>query len=243
MKGDIQKAREIIDESKTIVAFSGAGMSAECGVPTFRGKDGLWKNHSAQDLATPDAFKRDPRTVWQWYDWRRSLIKPLEPNLGHYAIAGAQERKDISVITQNVDGLHRKAGSQDVSELHGNIWRVRCTECGMEKDNTDVPIDILPKCDECSGLLRPAIVWFGEPLDPSVVSRSSELLSKADVTIVVGTSGIVQPAASMAAYAKESGSKIIEVNIEETPGYGIADVFILGKAGEVLPQILEEDAL
>ena len=239
MADDLKKAKDILRAADRVVFLTGAGMSAESGVPTFRGKDGLWKNFTAEELATPDAFAKDPKTVWEWYDWRRSLIKPLKPNPGHIAIARIEDRKNVDVITQNVDGLHFTAGSKNVYELHGNIWKVRCTSCKAEETNRDVPIEMLPKCKNCGGLLRPAVVWFGETLNPRILSLSTELLAKADATVVVGTSGLVQPAASMAMYAKSGGSKVIEVNIDRTPNFDLMDVFIVGKAAEVLPQILE----
>jgi len=237
----LKEARAEVSNSDNIVILSGAGMSAESGVPTFRGEDGLWKNYRAEELATPEAFNDDPEVVWEWYDWRRGLIKPLKPNPGHYAIAELEiKKKNLSIVTQNVDGLHREAGSKKVYELHGNIWKVRCIDCGRETDNHDTPIKILPKCKECEGVLRPGVVWFGESLDPYILSKASELLSHAELTIVVGTSGLVQPAASMAMLAKDNGSKIIEINIEETPNHGLVDFFLLGKSGEILPELIED---
>ena len=235
----LNEARELIESSSNVVFLTGAGMSAESGVPTFRGKDGLWKKFKAEELATPEAFQSDPKTVWEWYDSRRAKLRTVRPNAGHYSIAKFGLRKDVNIVTQNVDGLHKKAGSKDIHELHGNIWTVKCTRCSKKSENYDVPIKILPKC-ECGGLLRPGVVWFGESLNQKILSRSSEALSKANLTVVVGTSGLVQPAASLAMIAKSNGSKVIEINLNKTPNYGLIDLFLIGKAAEILPQMLSE---
>jgi NAD-dependent deacetylase len=220
------------------VVLTGAGVSAESGVPTFRGKDGLWKNFRAEDLATPQAFQRDPALVWEWYNWRREKVSGLKPNPAHYALVELGKRfRDFTIITQNVDGLHALAGTSDVLELHGNIWRVRCVSCGMVSGNRKVPIEIPPLC-ECGGLLRPDIVWFGESLPEEVVERAFKALERTDFILVIGTSGIVQPTASFAATAKGNGAFLVEINLERTPLSDIMDIVVLGKAGEVLPKLL-----
>ncbi len=235
----ILSAKEIISTHRAIVVLTGAGISAESGVPTFRGKDGYWKNYKAEELATPAAFESDPQLVWEWYDIRRRKLLNVKPNPAHYAIAELEKKSDdFTLITQNVDGLHLIAGSKTALEIHGNIWRVRCTYCGIKEENTQTHFEGLPRCTSCGGLLRPDIVWFGEALPEEVLTEVYNSLNRCDVLIIVGTSGIVQPAASFAYTAKNNGSKVIEVNIEETYLSDISDVKVLGKAGEVLPKIV-----
>jgi NAD-dependent deacetylase len=233
-----EKINERLFSSNSPVVLSGAGISAESGVPTFRGKDGLWKNFKAEDLATPRAFQRDPALVWEWYNWRREKLSGLKPNPAHYALAELGKRfRDFTIITQNVDGLHSLAGSSCVLELHGNIWRVRCVECGLTSENRAVPIDIPPRCG-CGGLLRPDIVWFGEALPEGVLEEAFKALDRTDFVFVVGTSGVVQPAASFAATAKQNGAFLVEINLERTPLSDIMDIVVQGRAGEVLPKLL-----
>jgi NAD-dependent deacetylase len=229
--------KERLEASRAPVALTGAGVSAESGVPTFRGADGLWNNFRAEDLATPEAFAKDPVLVWQWYDWRRSLISGVKPNSAHYALAELEKSKGLTLITQNVDGLHTLAGSADPLELHGSIWKVRCTQCEAKGENRDVPIEIPPGC-ACGGIMRPDIVWFGESLDPETIEAAFRAASEADFMMVIGTSGVVQPAASLAYRAKEAGAFVVEINIETTPLSGIIDVNIAAPAGTVLPQLL-----
>jgi NAD-dependent deacetylase len=231
------EVKERLEASRSPVALTGAGVSAESGVPTFRGAEGLWRNFRAEDLATPEAFARDPVLVWQWYDWRRSLISGVRPNSAHYALAELEKSKGLTLITQNVDGLHSLAGSANPIELHGSIWRIRCTRCGSRCENRDVPLTIPPMCG-CGGVMRPDIVWFGESLDPDIIEAAFRAASEADFMMVIGTSGVVQPAASLAYRAKEAGAFIVEINIETTPQSGIADVNIASMAGTVLPELL-----
>jgi NAD-dependent deacetylase len=233
----LRDVKERLDASRSPVALTGAGVSAESGVPTFRGTDGLWKNFRAEDLATPEAFAKDPILVWQWYDWRRSLISGVRPNSAHYALAELEKSKGLTLITQNVDGLHSLAGSVDPIELHGSIWRIRCTRCRAKGENRDVPIEIPPMCG-CGGVMRPDIVWFGESLDPDIIEAAFSVASGADFMMVIGTSGVVQPAASLAYRAREAGAFIVEINIEATPLSDMIDVNIVSRAGEVLPQLL-----
>ncbi len=239
--GSLEKAVEILSSAKNVVVITGAGVSAESGVPTFRGEDGLWKNFRAEDLATPWAFRKDPELVWRWYDWRRGIIGKASPNPGHVAI---KEMEDIFpeflLITQNVDGLHRRAGSRSIIEIHGNLWRVYCVDCGKKGELLDVPLkDIPPRCDSCGGLLRPDVVWFGESLDMELLDLSYRALSSCDAVLVCGTSGVVQPVASFPSYAKTSGAKVVEVNLERTPISDVADVSLYGKSAEILPRIVE----
>ncbi len=181
----INRAREALTAARHVVALTGAGVSAESGVPTFRGKAGLWKNFRPEELATPEAFERDPLLVWEWYDWRRQRIAPLAPNPGHHALAAMERRfSGFFLATQNMDGLHRAAGSSNLVELHGNIWFTRCTKEGTVRENRAVPLLPLPPRCSCGALLRPHIVWFGEPLDPDVMQRAMDACCAADVMIV-----------------------------------------------------------
>lgn len=239
MISDIEKLRSRLASSRSLAVLTGAGVSAESGVPTFRGAEGLWKDHNPEELATPEAFEADPLLVWEWYDWRRSIISEKAPNPVHHAIAELEKRYlEFTLITQNVDGLHHLAGSRKVLELHGSIWTVRCVECGNSSENRDVPIKILPKC-ACGGLLRPGVVWFGESLPEEALFRAFEACSSADCFLVVGTSGVVQPAASLALRAaKGAGAFVAEINPEETPLTKAADSRLAGRAGELMPALL-----
>lgn len=226
-------------KAERVCALTGAGISAESGVPTFRGAGGLWNNYRAEDIATPEAFERDPALVWRWYDWRRGLVAKSAPNPGHYTLARfAKIFKRFTLITQNVDGLHSLAGSFDVLELHGNIWRTRCLKEGTTRENREVPLSrIPPVCPGCGSMLRPHIVWFGESLDPDILQSAYDAAGSAEVFFVVGTSGVVQPAASLASVAKQAGAVVVEVNVERTSVSHYADFTLLGPSGEVLPMI------
>lgn len=230
---------EFLAGVRRVVALTGAGISAESGVPTFRGQDGLWRQYRAESLATPEAFDRDPGLVWEWYDWRRGLIAPVEPNPGHAVLAAWEDRfESFAVITQNVDGLHRKAGTRNLLELHGNIWRARCTREGTVRELSATPLArVPPLCPDCGAMLRPDIVWFGEPLDPDVLGRAFALSAGCEVLFVIGTSSVVQPAASLPAAAARGGAKVVEVNLEPTPLTPQADHFLAGPAGRVLPAL------
>jgi NAD-dependent deacetylase len=238
-RNKIQKVRKTLEEAPSIVALTGAGISADSGVPTFRGTEGLWRNFRPEDLATPEAFQDNPYLVWEWYNWRRELIALKSPNAAHYALVRLEKRHpSFHLITQNVDGLHGKAGQQDVSEVHGNIWKVRCTRCGDVTFCMDVPAQTLPVCRICQGVLRPHVVWFGESLDPLVMESCTRALRHCNVLLVVGTSGIVQPAASFVSLAKAAGAFVVEVNIQSTPNTPSADVTLLGRASEIIPQLM-----
>ncbi|RTZ89800.1 MAG: NAD-dependent deacylase [Deltaproteobacteria bacterium] len=226
-------------KARRIVVITGAGISAESGVPTFRGKDGLWKNYRAEELATPWAFERDPELVWRWYDWRRGLIAKAKPNAGHLTIAKMETiYPEFTLITQNVDGLHRKAGSRNVIEIHGNLWRVRCTEEGKTFYLEDVPLQEIPPRCSCGALVRPDVVWFGESLDPHLIQKSHQALTACDLLFVIGTSGVVQPVAGFPAIAKQAGATLIEINLDTTPISALADVTLKGKSGVILPSLL-----
>ena len=233
--------KEKLRSAKSVTVLTGAGVSAESGVPTFRGEEGLWKNFRAEELATPEAFQRDPKLVWEWYDWRRTLIAPLKPNPGHIALVEMEKRYDeFTLITQNVDGLHEAAGSKNIVEMHGTIWKVRCTSEGTVSGNREAPLGKLPPMCECGAMLRPHIVWFGESLEPAVLQKAFEASRSCDVFIVAGTSAVVQPAASLAGMAADAGAFVIEVNPDETPITDIVSAHLHGKSGEILPQLLEQ---
>ena len=243
----INRVKERLGSARDIAVLTGAGISTDSGIPTFRGEDGLWRNFRAEDLATPEAFARNPQLVWEWYDWRRGLIASKAPNAGHYALAEIEKRSPrFTLITQNVDGFHALAGSRSLIELHGNIWKVRCTRCGQVSVNRDVPIQILPYCQatssspsgRCEGLLRPHIVWFGEALDAMDIENSVAALQSCDLLLVIGTSGVVWPAASFAEIAKSSGAFVVEVNLKPSAQSGVVDVALQGRASEVLPRLL-----
>ncbi len=236
----VYRAAKIIAESRFLVALTGAGISAESGIPTFRGKDGLWSKYRPEDLASPEAFARNPKLVWEWYRWRMEIVFRARPNAGHIALAEL-ERMDVlkCVITQNVDGLHQEAGSRCVIELHGSIRRVRCLLCDYRQSLTELPQEIPPRCPRCGSLLRPDVVWFGEPLPEDAWRRAVELCGQADVILVVGTSGVVMPAGYLPYIVKRGGGKVIEVNIEPSAITPITDVFVSGKAGCALPAIVK----
>ncbi len=225
--------------ARSVAVLTGAGISADSGVPTFRGPEGLWRNFRPEELASPEAFAHDPRLVWEWYNWRRELIATKSPNPAHYALADMERRIErFWLITQNVDGLHPAAGSAKLSEIHGNIWKVRCTACGRVAENREVPIAILPHCPTCGGLLRPHIVWFGESLDPEDLDRSFEALRSCEVLLIVGTSGVVYPAASFAPVAKDAGAVVVEANLDPTPNSDLVDVCLQGRAMDIVPTLI-----
>lgn len=233
----IDKGFELLRDSEYLVALTGAGISKESNVPTFRGEDGLWRNYDPMQLATPSAFMRNPKLVWEWYAWRQGLITECSPNPAHLTLASLEEKGYLkSLITQNVDGLHRRAGSINVLEVHGDLWATKCISCSFH-GRLFKPVEQAPLCPECGQLLRPNVVWFGESLDPTIMSKVYDELSRADTILVVGTSALIQPAASFPLIVKQSGGKIVEINVERTPLTGLADVHIEGKAGEILPEI------
>jgi NAD-dependent deacetylase len=215
---------------KSVVVFTGAGVSADSGIPTFRGDGGLWRRYRAEELATPNAFAQNPLLVWEWYEWRRSLVRDAKPNAAHLAIARIP---DAVVVTQNVDGLHTRAGSRDVIELHGNIFRARCVREGDVRDATDAFTDLPPKCG-CGALLRPDIVWFGEMLPEGAFERASEQVRSSDLLLVIGTSGVVYPAAGLVRLHRG-----LSIEINPQAGGSPCDFEIPAKAAEVVPQIVE----
>ena len=240
MQKNITELREIISNSKRVTVLTGAGISAESGVPTFRGADGIWQNRRATDLATPEAFAEDPELVWEFYNWRRNLLSKVSFNNGHKALVTMENHvDDFTLITQNVDGLHRQAGTRHLLEIHGNLWEVRCTKCGLLTMDRSQNMGPLPRCAQCDGLLRPNVVWFGESLDPDILGKAFEAARTCDVMLIVGTSGIVQPAASLSFHAKQEGAAVAEINLEKTPQSGQMDFVFTGKSGEILPVLVE----
>ncbi len=241
-KQDIGPLVEVLLQAKRVTASTGAGISAESGIPTFRGQEGLWKQYRAEELATPTAFAQNPELVWEFYDWRRGIIAQKKPNPGHQVLASWESIfPSFSLITQNIDGFHQKAGSTKILELHGNIWKVRCTEEGTVTENHEVPLKkIPPLCTDCGALLRPHVVWFGESLSSVVLNNAFQQSASCEVMFVVGTSAVVQPAASLPLAAAERGAKVVEVNPDPTPLTPYADFSFRGKSGEILSLIDEE---
>ncbi len=236
-----QELVKILRAAQNVVVLTGAGVSQESGLRTFRDtQDGLWAQYRPEDLASPQAFMRNPRLVWDWYAWRRSKVAEVEPNPGHYALAKMESNPPhFTLVTQNVDGLHRKAGSKNVIELHGNIQRVKCFDgCGVVDSWTD-PGGEVPACPTCGAMLRPDVVWFGEQLPLDALEEAVLAARSSDIFLSIGTSGLVQPAASLAIAAKNRESVVVEINMEPTPLSAKADFSILGKSGEILPQLVE----
>ena len=240
MEKEIHSLKKALSKSDRVTVLTGAGISAESGVPTFRGADGLWKNYQATDLATPEAFAKDPELVWEFYNWRRGLVSQITYNQAHKALVELERLvPEFTLITQNVDGLHLLAGSQNLLEIHGNLWRVRCTKCREVTLNRSPNMGHLPECDICGGLLRPGVVWFGESLDPEILHQAAEASERCQVMLVIGTSSVVQPAASLAFEAKSGGALLAEINLERTPNSDLMDFVLLGKAGKIVPKLVE----
>ncbi|MBU2666424.1 NAD-dependent deacylase [Actinoplanes bogorensis] len=229
----LDHAAELIAGAQRLVVFTGAGMSAESGVPTFRDAlTGLWEQYDAQELATPEAFERDPALVWGWYEWRRELVERVSPNAGHDAVA----RLDCTLITQNVDDLHERAGSKNVVHLHGSLFAPRCSACGRPADGA-LPGNP-PACAHCEFPVRPGVVWFGEALPMSALKTAVESAADADVLVTVGTSGLVYPAAEIPHVTAKMGGTVIQVNPQATPLDEACAINLRGTAGEVLPKII-----
>ena len=235
----LREAREWLRAAHAVAVLTGAGISAESGIPTFRGAGGLWRQFRPEDLATPGAFARDPRLVWEWYDWRRGLIARAEPNAGHRALVELERGKPrFTLITQNVDGLHDRAGSRHVLKVHGDIWTLRCTACDRSWTDFRPALPELPPRCECGALARPGVVWFGEALPVDVWMAAEQAAGEAEIFLVVGTSAVVYPAAGLVMTAKASGARIIEINPERTPYSDDVDCCLQAPAGEALPELI-----
>jgi NAD-dependent deacetylase len=276
---ELESARRLLAAAPEVLVVTGAGVSADSGVPTFRGPRGLWKRHRPEELATPQAFARDPRLVWEWYGWRRARVAACHPNPAYYALARwARRRQGVRIVTQNVDGLHSLAAEELTAEevtsdgassaavpsagspgpaspdhadpaspleLHGSLFRVRCTACPeryAHRNRIDAKdTDSLPVCRTCGTLVRPDVVWFGEALPSNVLGEAFRLAERADACLVIGTSAVVQPAASLPAVARSGGGSVIEVNPEPTPLSGLATVSLRAGAAEAIPSLLDPD--
>ena len=210
---------QTLRSARHVIALTGAGISAESGVPTLRdGMTGLWAQYNPQDLATPQAFARNPQLVWEWYSWRRDLVSKVQPNAGHRALAELERRVPrFTLLTQNVDGLHQRAGSQRVIEMHGNVTRVKCFDEGTVVEQWEETGDVPPHCPNCGGLLRPDVVWFGEALPEQAFTEAAKAALTCDVLLSIGTSGVVEPAASLPQVALRRGARVVLINPEETP--------------------------
>src|SRR3990172_8489946 len=225
----------LLQRSKRVMISTGAGISTESGVPAFRGAGGLWDEFKPEELATPEGFARDPNKVWQWYDWRRQIINQVQPNAGHYALVDLEKIiPDLFLFTQNIDGLHQRAGSRSVYELHGNLWNVRCMQENRIFTLWENPLKQIPPLCECGALLRPDVVWFGEPLPEVILQLAWQVAATCEILIVIGTSGTVEPAASLAWIAKDSGAIVVEINPDSTPITEIADESFPEKSGILL---------
>ena len=234
--GDFQ----LIENAESITVLTGAGISAESGISTFRGKDGLWSKFKPEELANVRAFLANPEMVWEWYQHRRDVLAAAKPNPGHYALAEWEGLADQFVLaTQNVDGLHRLAGSKNVLELHGNIRINRCQECGSESSDESITFSgRVPMCRSCGGMLRPGVVWFGEYLPERELRAAFRAAEQCDLCVTVGTSSLVYPVASLPEIARGAGAAVIEVNIEETPFTALATCHLRSTAGSILPELV-----
>jgi|YNPBryunderm2012_1023409.scaffolds.fasta_scaffold07125_4 NAD-dependent deacetylase len=234
----IARAAAVLKKATRVVAFTGAGVSAESGVPTFRGAGGLWEGHPVEQVATPEAFAADPLMVWRFYEQRRINLASKRPNPAHQVLARWQQRFASFVLTtQNVDSLHEDAGSMGVLHLHGSIWRVRCLACHGEWEDRTAPFPSLPPRCPCGGMLRPAVVWFGEALPADVLEASVAACEGCEVLLVVGTSAVVYPAAGLVEVASWAGATVIEVNPQPSALASLAEVALRGPAGELLPRL------
>ena len=237
---------QALSEARAVAVLTGAGVSAESGVPTFReAQTGLWAEYRPEDLATPEAFHQNPQRVWEWYQWRRDLVAKVGPNPGHDALVEMEAHITarggaFTLLTQNVDGLHHQAGSQHIYELHGNIQRIKCAQCGIEAQGWAAD-ESPPRCQQlgCNGLLRPDVVWFGESLPQRALQAAIEAAHTCEIFFSIGTSALVQPAASLPLMALESDALLVEINPQPTPLTPRADFALQGASGEILPELVE----
>lgn len=244
----LEQAASILRAARRVAVLTGAGISAESGLATFRGAGGLWEGHRVEDVATPRAFARDPALVWRFYNLRRANLAQVQPNPGHLALVALERRltsvspvtsgQPFTLITQNVDGLHQAAGSRNVLEIHGAIRRVRCTGCGVIEDRGIEPLPELPRCPTCTALMRPDVVWFEEMLPHDIWRKADQAARECDCFLVVGTSAVVYPAAGLIRWARDNNAAIIEINVEATDASHIAQLTLLGPSGKVLPDLV-----
>jgi len=228
---------EQIKDIQKIVFVTGAGISQESGIPTFRGKDGLWRNYNAMELATIDAFYKNPKLVWEWYNERRRNIFAAQPNLGHKAITELEKYAEVVILTQNIDGLHQKAGSTKVLELHGSVVKIKCSVCDF-KDEIITEFSEIPPLCKCGNILRPDVVWFGESLPQDVWQKAIIFSSQCDLMIIAGTSLVVSPANTLPIYAKQNNAILIEINPEKTEMSSEMDLIIRNTSASVLPKFV-----
>ncbi|MFZ0392065.1 MAG: NAD-dependent deacylase [Calditrichia bacterium] len=234
-----EKILKKLKSAYSVGVLTGAGISAASGVPTFRGENGIWKKLKPEELANFDAFMKNPELVWEWYTWRRQLISEVKPNLGHYALLDLEVRfPEFLLITQNVDNLHTLAGSRKVVELHGNIMKNKCAKCGIAYDKDWNPDEGIPKCTLCGGIIRPDIVWFGEMLPEEAIIKAQEFAVESEVFLSIGTSAVVEPAATLPLIAKGNGAYVIEINTDETPLTPLVDAHLSGTADKILPELV-----
>ena len=233
---------EALRSARHVCVLTGAGVSKESGIPTFReAQTGLWAQYNQEELATPGAFQQNPQLVWEWYTWRRGLVSGAVPNPGHYALVEIATKVPLfTLTTQNVDGLHQRAGSSPVLELHGSIMRTKCFDEDQVIESWQEDGEIPPKCPQCGGLLRPDVVWFGESLPEGVLDQAVGAAVGADVFLSVGTSSVVQPAASLPLYARQSGALVVEINPDKTPLSQLANIIIPHPSGEALPALVRQ---
>ena len=223
-----------------VCVLTGSGISAESGVPTFReAQTGLWEQYDPHELATPEAFQRDPALVWRWYRWRRDLVAGVEPNAGHHALVSlASLVPELTLVTQNVDGLHQRAGSDGVIEFHGNLFEDRCFVEGCIVSDADLSAEV-PVCPGCGGMLRPGVVWFGEAIPESAMHAAAAAVSGCDLFFSIGTSALVWPAAGLADAARQQGASVVEINLDATPLSSQTDYCLQGKSGALLPELVD----
>ena len=241
----LNEAADVLRLAERVCVLTGAGVSAESGVPTFRDSNGLWEGHRVEDVASPEGFERDPKLVWQFYNARRANRATVKPNPGHDALVAMEKRwkNNFTLVTQNVDGLHQEAGSENVLEIHGSLRHTRCLGCDVVTNRGMEPLGDAPQCPQCRGQLRPDIVWFGEGLPEDVWMASRLAARECDVFLVVGTSAVVHPAASLIPLSKSAAkpvpAKVIEVNLTRTEASAYADIGLYGPSGVVLPKLVE----
>jgi NAD-dependent deacetylase len=243
LERDLEKAAGWVRNAERVAALTGAGVSAESGLATFRGADGLWEGQRVEEVATPFAFERDPVLVWRFYNLRRANLQKVRPNPGHYALAALEQHlgtERFTLITQNIDGLHRTAGNRNVLEVHGNLARVRCTGCGILEDRPGEALPDLPHCSQCGNLFRPDVVWFHEMLPEDIWHSAVTATGQCDCFLLVGTSAIVYPAAGLTDMARSAGARVIEVNLTATPASNLADLGLYGPSGQLLPRLMEK---